>query len=230
MPPANYIIGVTATALPCLNKPHAANRIAIMNRIFTAVIALTLAGCTSLVRPNFTQEIAELRPGQYQLDKMHSYILFRVDHLGLSKIVGRFNSLDASMDFDPDNIEAMQLDGIILAESIDVNNDDLESTLQDDAWFNTAQFPQITFSSESVTRADSGQLEVSGQLSLRGVSRPITLLATFNGGADNLITRKYTIGFSATAAFKRSDFGMDSFAAFVGDDIDIELHGEFLRQ
>ena len=64
----------------------------------------------------------------------------------------------------------------------------------------------------------------------RGIKQAVVLNTTFNGGADNLITRKYTIGFSASAQIKRSEFGIDSFAAFVGDDIDIELHGEFLRQ
>jgi len=58
----------------------------------------------------------------------------------------------------------------------------------------------------------------------------LDLLTTFNGGADNFITGKYTIGFSATTQLKRSDFGMDAFAAFAGDTVDIEMHGEFLKQ
>jgi polyisoprenoid-binding protein YceI len=201
-----------------------------MNKLPILLFALLLGGCTSLIRPNYTQELAKLRPGQYQLDKTHSYIFFRIDHLGLSKIIGRFNAFDASLDFNPEDITAMQLDGIIESNSIDINNDDLESTLQEDAWFDSARFPQITFESQSIQPRDDGTIDINGNLTMRGITQPIVLNTTFNGGADNLITRKYTIGFSATAQITRSTFGMDSFAAFVGDDIEIELHGEFLRQ
>jgi len=195
-----------------------------------ALALLLLSACTSLVRPNFTEELVELRGGQYQLDKMHSYLNFKVDHLGLSKIVGRFNDIDATLDFDPNNPEAMKLSGVIAANSIDLNNTDLESTLQEGSWFNSEQFPQIIFDSKNVSQVRDNEFEIEGMLTMRGVTLPIIVVTTFNGGADNLITRKYTIGFSATAALKRSDFGMDTFSAFAGDNIEIELHGEFLRQ
>ena len=189
-----------------------------------------LGSCTSLVRPNFTQELVELRSGQYQLDKMHSYLNFRIDHLGLSKIIGRFNDFQATLDFDPQNPTAMQLTGVVAANSIDINNTDLENTLQESDWLDSERFPQIVFTSESVNVTDASQFAVNGTLSMRGISKPVTLEARFNGGADNIITRKYTIGFQANARILRSEFGMDTFTAFAGDEIEIELHGEFLRQ
>lgn len=201
-----------------------------MKRLFPIAAMLFLVGCTNLVRPNFTPEFTELRPGEYQLDKTHSFLIFRVDHLGLSKIVGRFNSINATLDFDPANPEAMTLNGIIAADSIDLNNSELESTLQESAWFNNDEFPQLVFNSESAQVSGEGQLKIMGMFTMRGVTQPLTLNATFNGGADNLITRKYTIGFSANATFNRSAFGMDAFSAFAGDEIEVELHGEFLRQ
>ena len=191
---------------------------------------LLLGSCTSLVRPNFTQELVELRPGQYQLDKMHSFLNFRVDHLGLSKIIGRFNDFEATLDFDPQNPTAMELTGVVAANSIDVNNTDFQNTLQESDWLDSERFPQIVFASESVTVTDDNQFAVNGTLSMRGISKPLILEARFNGGADNIITRKYTIGFQANAKILRSEFGMDTFTAFAGDEIDIELHGEFLRQ
>ncbi len=191
---------------------------------------LTSTGCTNLIRPNFTPELIKLRAGDYQLDPMHSYLLFKIEHLGLSKIVGRFNTVNATLDFDPKQIQRMQLNAIVSADSIDVNNTDLESTLQEPDWFDTARFPQITFNSESVKLTATEDLEITGTLSMRGISKVITLQAKFNGGADNLITRKYTIGFSATATIKRSDFGIDAFSALVGDTVELEAHGEFLKQ
>jgi len=199
-------------------------------RIAAILTLLLSSACTSLVRPNFTDEVVELRKGQYQLDKMHSYLNFKVDHLGLSKIVGRFNEFNATLDFDPNNPKAMKLNGVIAANSIDLNNADLESTLQEESWFNSEQYPQIVFDSKSVNMVRDNEFEIEGMLSMRGVKLPIIVATTFNGGADNLITRRYTIGFSATAQLKRSEFGMDTFSAFAGDNIEIELHGEFLRQ
>jgi len=86
------------------------------------------------------------------------------------------------------------------------------------------------FTSDSVNLTAANQFAVNGTLSMRGISKPLTLETTFNGGADNLITRTYTIGFQASTEILRSEFGMDTFTAFAGDVIDIELHGEFLRQ
>ena len=202
-------------------------------RLYLRLLLLSfglLGSCTSLVRPNFTQELVELRQGQYQLDKMHSYLNFRIDHLGLSKIIGRFNDFQATLDFDPQNPTAMKLTGVVAATSIDINNTDLENTLQESDWLDSERFPQIVFTSESVNVIDASQFAVNGTLSMRGISKPLSLEARFNGGADNIITRKYTIGFQANASILRSEFGMDTFTAFAGDEIEIELHGEFLRQ
>ena len=202
-------------------------------RLYLRLLLLSfglLGSCTSLVRPNFTQELVELRQGQYQLDKMHSYLNFRIDHLGLSKIIGRFNDFQATLDFDPQNPTAMKLTGVVAATSIDINNTDLENTLQESDWLDSERFPQIVFTSESVNVIDASQFAVNGTLSMRGISKPLSLEARFNGGADNIITRKYTIGFQANARILRSEFGMDTFTAFAGDEIEIELHGEFLRQ
>jgi len=175
--------------------------------------------------------LTELRPGDYTLDPEHAYVTFRVDHLGLSKIVGRFNVVSGSLDFNPDNIEQMSLQGIIESNSIDVNNKDLESQLQAPDWFASKQHPQITFTSRVVSQSpDDGTLLIEGDLIVRGVSQPIVLQARFNGGADNILTGKYTLGFTATTTIQRSDFGMKAFAALIGDDVSVELHGEFQQE
>lgn len=193
-------------------------------------VLIVSTGCTDLIRPNYTTDVVKLRPGQYQLDQLHSYLIFRVEHLGLSKIIGRFNTLDATLDFDPDNMQTMQLSASIDANSVDLNNGDLQTTLQEPNWFNSSRYPQIVFNSEAVTVGTDGSMEISGSLSMRGISLPVLLQTKFNGGADNLITRKYTIGFEASAKIKRSEFGMDAFSAVVGDSVEVEVHGEFLRQ
>lgn len=193
------------------------------------VAALLLSGCANLVRPNYSQTISELRSGEYVLDPDHAYIIFKVSHLGLSTIVGRFNVVEGSLDFDPAKIEQMSLQGIIQASSIDVNNADLEKRLIGGAWFDSESYPQIVFKSTAVSQTDNQELAIKGVITMRGVSKELVLQAKFNGGADNILTGKYTLGFSGTTQLKRSDFGMDAFAALVGDDVDVELFGEFQR-
>ena len=189
-----------------------------------------LSSCANIIRPNYTQNLAELRAGDYKLDPDHAYVHFRVGHLGLSTIVGRFNSVVGTLDFDPAKIESTRLQGVIEAASIDVNNADLEATLQGSSWFKAQLFPEIGFVSTGVVRADNGDLLITGDLTLRGITKSINLNATFNGGADNILTGKYTLGFTASTSIKRSDFGMDGFAALVADDVAVELHGEFQKQ
>ncbi len=199
-------------------------------RCFILLFLGLLSGCAALlVTPNFTTELTALRSGQYSLDPEHAYANFRVQHLGLSSIIGRFNTVQGSLDFDPDKIGSMALQGKLLASSIDVNNDELEQRLLGSDWLGAERFPEIEFKSTNAVMNNQGNIEIAGELSMRGEVRPVTLEATFHGGADNILTGKYTLGFSAMASIKRSDYGMDAFAALVGDEITIELHGEFQR-
>jgi len=193
------------------------------------LLLFTLSACVSLVRPNYTQQLTKLRPGNYALDKTHAYVNFQIGHLGLSKVVGRFNTVDASLEFDPTNIAAMKINGVIEAGSIDVNNEDLEDTLRGEYWFATDRYPQVTFDSTAVALGSEGELQVSGELTILGVTKPITLIGKFNGGADNLLTRKYTLGFEGSATISRAAFGMDAFEGIIADNVDIEIHAEFQR-
>ncbi len=190
-------------------------------------VCALLSACANLVRPNYSQVFSELRPGDYTLDPEHAYVNFKVGHLGLSKIVGRFNKVTGSLDFNPQKIAETRMQGLLEVDGIDVNNDDLEATLQERAWFNASAYPQIAFTSTSVEQVEDGALAINGDLTIRGITQPVVLNAQFNGGADNILTGKYTLGFSATTSIKRSDFGMDAFAALISDTIDIELYGEF---
>lgn len=191
--------------------------------------AVQLAGCVSLVRPNYTQTLSELRSGDYSLDPEHAYVHFNIEHLGLSTVVGRFNTVDATLDFDPAALDELQLDGVIDITSIDMNNESLENRLQGADWFDTARFPQATFQTRTVTAGDDNEFVISGDFTLHGVTQSLILNAVFKGGADNILTGKYTLGFSATGSFLRSDYGVDAFAALVADEVFVEIHAEFQK-
>ena len=197
-------------------------------------ILISLSACISWVTPSVTPELTQLQAGEFTLDPNHAALIFKVSHLGLSTYVGRFNQFDAQLRFDPNNMQAASLEASVQISSIDVNNEKLASTLQNSTWFDSKTFPQALFKSQKVTpiNADGSdnQFAFEGLLTLHGVTKPVTFSATFHGAADNWMTGKYTLGFSAVGTIKRSDFDMSSYIPIVGDDIALEIYAEFLKQ
>lgn len=99
----------------------------------------------------------------------------------------------------------------------------------DATWFNQSVYPQAKFSTLSVTPINQNSFQFTGNLDWRGVVKPISLQVTFHGGANNILSGKYTLGFSAAGVFKRSDFGMDAYIPLVGDEVSVEAEAEFLK-
>lgn len=200
-----------------------------MKKFSLLIIALLLSGCVSLITPKVEADLVKLKAGQYSLDKTHGTLLFKVQHLGLSSYVGRFNSFDANLEFDPDNIQAAKLSAVIEIDSLDINDPDLKDDLMGRSWFRQKDYPQASFTSTSVQPVSDSEFEFTGDLNWRGMVKPITVNATFHGGASNILTGKYTLGFSAKGSFSRTEFGMDKYVPLVGDEVTIEAYAEFLK-
>lgn len=206
-------------------------------RVFARVIAgvvligslMLTSACVSLLTPKVESQFAKLKPGNYQLDPTHTTLLFKVKHLGLSTYVGRFNTVDASLEFDPNDLSATKLSALVDMDSLDINNRSLADDLQGATWLNSKRYPQAQFTSLSVTPLSESRFSFTGQLDWRGIKNPITLEVQFHGGANNILTGKYTLGFSAKGSFLRSDFGMDAFIPLVGDEIALEAYAEFQK-
>jgi len=188
-----------------------------------------IAGCARLITPDTEPVIRTLEAGNYRIDPEHSTLLFKVSHLGLSKVVGRFNRFDASLSFDPEHLALSSLDASVETASIDLNNERFEDQLRGDEWLNSERHPQAYFRTGSVRQVDEGTAVFSGELTLLGVTAPVDLEISFNGGAFNMLTGRYTIGFSAKGQFQRSSFGMDRYIPAAGDQIELEIHAEFQR-
>jgi len=197
--------------------------------VIALLSSVFLSACVSLITPKVQSDVAKLKAGEYSLDSTHATLLFKIQHLGLSTYVGRFNKFDASLEFDPANIAAAKLNAVIEINSLDINDDDLKSDLMGRSWFRQSEFPQAAFESTSVNPISDTEFEFTGILSWRGVRKPITVAATFHGGANNILSGKYTLGFSAKGSFLRSDFGMDKYVPLVGDEITLEAYAEFLK-
>jgi polyisoprenoid-binding protein YceI len=174
--------------------------------------------------------------GSYTLDKSHSTLIFRVNHLGFSKYTARFTVYDATLQFDPANLAAAAVDVTIDPASITIDNPPpgFADALRGAQWLDTQQFGQITFHSTKVDLVPDGPMRVHGELTLHGVRRPVVLAVTFNGGwAGHPLEPHARVGFSAQGSFKRSDFGITSGIprpgnnVGVSDQVDLIIEAEF---
>lgn len=167
-------------------------------------------------------------PDKYEFDKSHTHILFYVSHLGFSSTVGRIREYDGYFTFDENEPEKSEVDVTLKPASVDTSVPELDKALVGEKFFNVAQFPSMRFKSTSVkvTNREKRTGDVAGELTLLGVTKPVTLHVTYNKSGIHPYTNNYVSGFSADAKFKRSDFGMDKYLPDVGDDITVHIEAE----
>lgn len=227
-----------------------------MNRptslLASLIVLAALAACAQKDTPPQAAEPAEpagepsrsaaLSPnvpaGDYKLDKPHSTLIFRLRHLGFSNYTLRFRRFDAQLHFDPRNLAATQLTATVDARSIETDYPDpaydFNAELQGEPYLNAGQFPEITFRTTRVEDLGNQAMRVHGDLTLRGVTRPIVLDATYNGGyASHPMDPNARIGFSAQGVMRRSEFGISGGIPAagsnlgVGDQVAIVIETEF---
>lgn len=201
----------------------------------TVILTLLLASAPALAQ----DDLPPPGPGDYILDRGHSRLLFRVNHLGFSNYTALFTTYDATLHFDPANPTAMTVTATIDIASLETHYPDpaldFNAVLTGPEFLDVAAFPTATFTSTAVTLTGPDSANVTGDLTLHGVTRPVTLAATFNGGwgAMPMDTAGARIGFSATTQFNRSDFGVGfgvpepGSEMGVSDQVDIIIEAEF---
>lgn len=202
-----------------------------------AVAALALAGAALVsagavtARPDLTQTPAEARAGTYALDSDHGKITWSVNHLGFSTYYGQFVKVEAQLVLDPADPSASRLTATVPLTQVDSNSDGLNRHLQTPDFFDTANHPTAAYVSRSVTvdADDASRATVVGDLTLRGVTRPVTIQVTFNQAGPSM-GGAYKAGFDGEAVIKRSEFGIDYALPAVGDEVKLHLEGEFVLQ
>lgn len=173
-----------------------------------------------------TKDFSKITSGEYTLDKSHANVVFKINHLGFSNYIGRFNHFDAKLNFDAAAPEKSKLDVTIDVNSIDTNHEKLETDLKTEKFFNTAKFPTATFKSTTVTRSgDKGT--VIGDFTMMGVTKPVTLNVAFHGAGVGPFSKKETLGFHATTTIKRSDWGLNALVPMISDEVQLEIEVEF---
>jgi polyisoprenoid-binding protein YceI len=172
--------------------------------------------------------VADLPAGHFVLDHKHASIVARVLHMGVSNYTLRFDTFDADFTYDPAHPEATKVEASVDTTSLDVGAD--YSRHFADQFLDATKFPKATFVSTLVTPGPDGRTgTMTGDLTLRGVTRPVTFQVSFVGEGHGLPFGTIA-GFSATGVIKRSDFGSKGLLAYVGDDVSLQIEGEFDRK
>lgn len=180
--------------------------------------------------------------GTYVIDPTHTSVTWKVDHFGLSGYTGRFKTVDATLQFNPEDPAATSITATIDPLSVETDypadykashadspyatwNEDLARNAN---WLNADAFPQITFTSTSVSQDTASTGKVTGDLTFLGITRPVTLDVTYNGKANfPWAPDADKIGFSAKTVLKRSDFGNATYAPNIGDEVEVIIETEF---
>ena len=165
----------------------------------------------------------------YNLDTTHTQIGFSVNHQGFSNSRGMFVDFEGTFDFDEADVGASSAEITIQTGSLNMNDDTWNGHLSGEQWFNVENHPTMTFKSTGVKSTGDNTMDVMGDLTLLGMTKPVTLSVTLNkvgevrGGAIKA-------GFSATTTIDRTEWGLSTFAPAIGTDITISIEVEALQQ
>jgi polyisoprenoid-binding protein YceI len=203
-----------------------------MHKSLTLVAALALAGTAAVAaqpKPQTSavaKAAASIQAGTYNVDPNHTQVIWSVDHFGFSRLYGMVGSMSGTLDIDPRRTNAAKIAIDIPLSGLTVTSPGFAKHLATADLFDTAKFPTARFVSRTVSVRGT-QATIAGDLTLRGITKPLTLSASLHGAGENPMSKKSTIGFSATAKLKRSDFGLTFAAPVVSDEVDLQITAAF---
>jgi polyisoprenoid-binding protein YceI len=170
----------------------------------------------------------------WTVDKAHSRVGFTVTHLMLSEVDGNFKTFDAKITSSKPDLSDAVFDLTADVSSINTDNERRDGDLKSEKWFDAAKYPTLTFKSTSFKKVEGKKYKATGDLTMHGVTKPVTLDVIMNGPVTNESPRGKTekVGFKVTGALKRSDFGVGTNVpvAVASDEIELKANGEFAKQ
>lgn len=182
-------------------------RKSIMVGVGLSVAGLALVGGTSPAAATGSGEAkAPLAKESFKIDPVHSKALFRVQHLGAGQFYGRFNEVTGTIAFDSTGDAGPDLDVSVAIASVDTGNEKLDGHLKSPDFFNAKEHPTMTFKSKSSKKVKDRIYEISGDLSIHGVTKPLTTQVEWTGTAEKAMGKR--CGFEAVFTIKRSDFSI----------------------
>ncbi|HEX5182510.1 MAG TPA: YceI family protein [Allosphingosinicella sp.] len=198
--------------------------------LITAAFALMAATAVAQPAPHVSHDPATIPAGTYAVEPTHTRIQFTVSHMGFTDWYGDFTHVSGSLRLDPAHPRASRVEIEIPVASVSTTNATLDGELKGADWFDAARFPTMRFVSTRIMRTGPNRALIAGNLTMHGVTRPVSLAASFNGAGTNPLDKSYTIGFDATATIRRSAFGVTKYVPLIGDSVAIRISAAFERK
>ncbi|HET6537029.1 MAG TPA: YceI family protein [Sphingopyxis sp.] len=202
-----------------------------------AVPAVVAQQAPSAVQLPGSKDKSRVTAGTYVTDPGHTLVTWEVDHFGFSEYSGIFGNISGTLTIDPANLAAAKVDVSIPVAEVTTASAGLTQHLlragKDGAkpdFFGAAPAPARFVSTSVVLDDDGDEAKITGNLTLNGVTRPITLEAKFYGAGLDPMSKKETIGFSAETEFRRSEFGINYGIPMVSDKVELEINAAFQKQ
>lgn len=201
-----------------------------MTRKFAIIAALgvtALSGVALAQADAVTRNPAQVQSGSYVLDPAHGKITWSVDHMGFSTYVGQFTDVAADLDLNVRNPSSSKLSASIRTDSVGTFHEGLDKHLKTADFLDTAKFPTAQFRATAIQLVDRDTAKITGNLTLRGVTKTVVIEADFNQAGVNPVDKQYSLGFDGEAKIKRSDFGINYGLPLLGDEVTLHLEAEF---
>ncbi|MCU7697349.1 YceI family protein [Acinetobacter sp. AYS6] len=165
-------------------------------------------------------------PVDYKIDPTHTATVFSWNHFGFSTPSANFSDIQGVIKVDNAKPANSSVNVTIPLSSVNTNVPALDKEFQEEAWFNAAKYPNITFKSTKVETKDKKHFKITGDLTVKGVTKPVVLDAVLNKQGEHPMAKVPAIGFNATTSFKRSEFGLGNYVPNVGDKITVNITTE----
>lgn len=162
----------------------------------------------------------------YVIDPNHTQAEFSWNHFGFSNPSGNFDKIEGVIHYDADDVTKSSVDVSIAIDSINTHVKKLDEHLSSSDFFDAAKYPTAAFKSTKVEKGDGNALKVTGDLTIHGVTKPVTINATLNRAAPHPMSKQPTVGFDGSVTIKRSEFGIGNYVPNVSDEIRIKLTTE----
>lgn len=190
----------------------------------SAAVPATLANAQGV--PGSTST-AGIKAGSYAVDPSHTQVVAKFMHMGFNPIYIMFGEPSGSLVLDPAKLSASKVQITIPLANLRTSVDKFTEHLKSPDFFDAAKYPEINFASTSVKPTSATEADITGNLTVHGVTRPVTIKAKFTGQGANPMTKAATVGFEGSTQIKRSDFGVGNYVPLVGDDIKLKITAAF---
>ena len=198
-------------------------------KLIAAAGAAALAASAAYAAVPGNPDPTAVQPGAYTVEAGHTRIEFSLSHMGFSTWWGDFTGASGSLTLDPKQPASDRLSITLPIASVTTTNAKLDGELRAADYLDATKYPTASFVSTQVTPTGAGRADVMGQLTLHGVTRPVTLHVKFNGAGVNPLSKVYTVGFDAEGVIRRSEFGVAKLVPVVGDEVTLRLSGAFVK-